>query len=118
MTNLIIDQLRQWQADGGPETWCAAWTRAIAVTEEIWTGRDITWDGMQLAEGTAALATGIYLIAARDGLGVDEVTRDQVKALAPPRSVMRPWDIVQMWEQRLTELGHDLQDPADPVAVR
>ncbi|NEB01905.1 hypothetical protein [Streptomyces sp. SID13726] len=114
MTTLIIEQLRQWQAAGGPQTWCAAWDRAIAVTEPVWTGRDITWDGMQLAEGTAALATGIYLVAAQDGLAVGEVTSEQIEDLMAPQ---RPWDIVRMWEQRLQLLGHDLEDPTDPVSV-
>ncbi|MGJ5899322.1 hypothetical protein ACSCBZ_46400 [Streptomyces niveiscabiei] len=120
MATLVIEQLRQWQSEdeGGPQTWSAAWEQAIDVAEPVWTGRDITWDGMQLAEGTVGLAAAFYRIAAQEGMPVGEITRDQVKALLSPQRGMRDSDVIAEWERCLRQLGHDPEDDTDRVSVR
>ncbi|MEY9958831.1 hypothetical protein [Streptacidiphilus sp. MAP5-52] len=113
---LILDQLRTWRGrdTGTDPTWLAAWDRTIDILGPVWPTRDLGWDGKWLAEGAAALATGVYIVAKRDDLDVGDVHRPQIEELAGSRDSRH--ELVGDWERELTALGHDLSDPADPVA--
>ncbi|KPI02893.1 hypothetical protein OK074_5043 [Actinobacteria bacterium OK074] len=109
----VVDQLRAWQAMGGPELWTKAWDHTVLLVEGPLDGRSITVDGGVIAEGAAGLALAFYLLAAQHGVAPAEVTDEQVQALyaddvtADERQVN--------WERRLAVLGHDLADTGDPV---
>ncbi|MFF4534118.1 hypothetical protein ACFY1P_33215 [Streptomyces sp. NPDC001407] len=115
---LILDQLREWQGTDGPAEWQAAWDRARALLHPIWEGRDMTWDGVILADGGAALATALYIIARETNANPSQITRDQVEELKQRQPGETDGDIPPRWESRLRALGHDLDDTADPVVVR
>ncbi|MFE9424226.1 hypothetical protein ACFYNO_14810 [Kitasatospora sp. NPDC006697] len=93
----------------------AAWDRAIDILRPIWPDRDMGWDGPRLAEGAAGLATGIYLVARRDGRDVRDVHRADIESLVGPRPEFGYRRFAADWERQLVEFGHDLNDPADPV---
>ncbi|MFJ2202399.1 hypothetical protein [Streptomyces violaceusniger] len=117
-TTLVLNQLRQWKDEDGPEQWQAAWDRALELLEPLWPTKTLSWDGVILADGGAALATALYLIAREQNIGPADVHRAQVRALIDRAPGETDSVILPRWENRLRALGHDLEDPADPVAAR
>lgn len=115
---LVLEQLREWQDDTGPESWLAAWDRALELLAPLWPDRDMTWDGPVVADGGAALAMALYLIAGEAATAPELVTRAQVEHLARRRDGENDHAVGARWERRLRALGHDLADNDDPVSAR
>ena len=114
MPTLLLDELHTWRRADGPPDWHAALERVSGWFEPHWQGRDTTWDGFVLLDGAAALAVALYIIAREHDIPVEQVTREQVERLAEPKG----WDRVAAWEDKLRTLGHDPDDPHDPVSTR
>jgi hypothetical protein len=117
---LVVDVLRQQQRFNsavGPPRWAAAWDRTLDLLTELWPRETAHGLGAVQVDGGAALATALYLIAVEQDIEPAGVTRVQVEALlhlAPGETVS---DTVAAWERRLRAIGHDPDDPADPVAA-
>jgi hypothetical protein len=114
---LVLDQLRQWQGEGGPAEWQASWERALELLGPVWPTTTLSWDGVVHADGGAALATAFYILACENGIPPSRVTRDQVGSLIAREHGETDASIAPRWEARLRALGHDLEDAANPVAV-
>jgi hypothetical protein len=115
-TRRVLKQLREWRDAGGPADWRAAW----ACTVELAAVRRFTSDQISegaLTDGWASRTTAVYLIARTQGLAPYQVGLESVRALADPALGERDTDIPRRWEVRLRELGHDLDDPSDPVVA-
>ncbi|MFI0742720.1 hypothetical protein ACH4PU_32260 [Streptomyces sp. NPDC021100] len=115
-----LAQLQEWQGAGGPAQWQAAWTRAIALLRPVlevgegpYSGGDGEW-----ADGGAALATALYILAREHDITVDQVTRAQVEELLRRRAGESDTGVAARWEAHIRALGHDLGDRDDPVSVR
>lgn len=115
---LVIEQLRQWQAQDGPHQWQAAWQRAVELLSPLWPEVTMVGEGPVLADGGAALATAFYLLASEQGIAPAEVSRPQVRALIDRAPGQTDSALLGRWEERLRALGHDLDDAGDPVTVR
>ncbi|GGP40528.1 hypothetical protein [Streptomyces abikoensis] len=114
---LILDQLREWQDEGGPAAWQASWERTIELVGPLWEGRGTNVDGVLLAEGAAALTIALYVIAKTEGISPAQVTRAQVEELrGDPGSRFSKGG--EEWERRLRAAGHDPDDSDDPVAIQ
>jgi hypothetical protein len=111
---LLLDELRIWRAADGPPEWHDALDRVSGWFEPLWQGVDTSWDGFILLDGAAALALALYITAREHDIPVERVTREQVERLREPRG----WDRVAAWEAKLLTLGHDPDDPHDPVSIR
>ena len=115
-TTLILDQLRQWQGEGGPTAWRASWDRTLDLVGPLWGGLTLVYDGVVLADGAASLTTVLYLAAHEHGVQPGQVTRQQVEELR-----RRPDTAATTTKDRLETLllgaGHDPHDPIDPVSV-
>lgn len=109
----VIEQLRRWQAGGGPDLWVRAWERTVRVVEGPLGGFDLQLDGIVIAEGAAGLTTALYLLAAEHGIDPEAVTGEQVEALYDESLTTEERRVA--WEDRLTALGHQLTDVGDPV---
>ncbi|MFC9067897.1 hypothetical protein [Streptomyces harbinensis] len=114
---LVIDHLRALQHEGGdgPELWQAAWDRAIDLLAQLWPDATLGWDGDAKANGGAGLAAGLYLVARERDTTPADVTRDDIQALIADSHDLA---IVDRWATRLRALGHDPEDPDDPIAIR
>ncbi|MFF2411462.1 hypothetical protein [Streptomyces sp. NPDC058092] len=75
------------------------------------------WSGTTLADGGAALATALYIVAREENVTPADVHRAQVGELIN-RHGEAEGEILLSWEARLRALGHDLDAPGDPVSVR
>ncbi|GAA3163746.1 hypothetical protein [Streptomyces ramulosus] len=115
---LVIEQLRTWQSEdrGGPAAWEAAWERALELLSPVWTTEKV-WPASPLADGGAALATALYIVAREQDIAPSEVSRNQVGDLID-RQGETDLAIPPRWEARLRALGHDLDDVDDPVSLR
>ncbi|MFJ1847102.1 hypothetical protein [Streptomyces sp. NPDC088146] len=114
---LILSQLREWQGEDGPAEWQAAWARALDLLGPLCQGREMVWDGPVLADGGAALAVAIYIIARESSIAPEQVHRAQIRSLIEQPPGTASTAVRARWETRLSALGHDLNDGADPVAV-
>ncbi|MEU8542956.1 hypothetical protein AB0C52_23720 [Streptomyces sp. NPDC048717] len=117
----ILEQLDRWReaAEAGPALWQEAWDRTIELGQDPWAGKQMMLDTPVLAEGAAALTTIFYILADEHGVRPRDVTRAQVDAYCETAAAGGATTAQQQvrWEERLTALGHDLNDPADPVAA-
>ncbi|MER6914010.1 hypothetical protein ABT354_20245 [Streptomyces sp. NPDC000594] len=116
----IIEQVQRWKAEGGPDVWQAAWERVIDLGRVPWDGKDMVLDAPVAADGAAALATLLYITASEEGIHPRDVTHDQVirfREASTAGTAPGFGEEQAYWERRLTALGHDLEDPTDPVAV-
>ncbi|MDT0323051.1 hypothetical protein [Streptomyces millisiae] len=111
----LLEQLAEWQAAGGHETWQAAWEHTITAAQRSLRGRRVA--NGAVADGCVALTTGLYLIARDLDIPPAQVAVQDVRALAAPQPGEQPEDILARWQQHLIVLGHDLDDPDDPVAA-
>ncbi|WP_019061591.1 hypothetical protein [Streptomyces prunicolor] len=109
----VVDQLRKWQAMGGPDLWTQAWDHTVRVVEGPLNGYSIIIDGVIIAEGAAGLAVALYVLAAENGIESTAVTDEQVQALYA--GDLKGDERQAQWEERLAALGHDLTDTNDPV---
>ncbi|MFG2141880.1 hypothetical protein [Streptomyces sp. NPDC048650] len=109
----VVDQLRKWQAMGGPALWVQAWDRTLRMVEGPLNGYAIVVDGVVVAEGAAGLATAYYVLAAERGVEPDAVTREEVEALYAAGVSVEERRVA--WEEHLTAIGHDISDGGDPV---
>ncbi|MFE2412361.1 hypothetical protein ACFXDE_28835 [Kitasatospora sp. NPDC059408] len=122
MTLLLDDMAaRRDAAAGGPTGWYEAWDRSVALLSPFWR-RDMpygaTWymENIVMADGCAALALALYLITRKSGLPVDAVTLAEVKSLIEGPGLT--WgNIPGRWEDAIRSLGHNLEDPDDPVSA-
>lgn len=115
----VMEQLRDWQAEGGPELWREAWDFTLALGEVPWAGMEMIVDKPVLADGAAALTVIVYITAAEQGIRPSDVRRAHVDAFrrAAADGAATYAEQQARWERRLTALGHDLHDPTDPVAA-
>ncbi|MEU6184166.1 hypothetical protein [Streptomyces coeruleorubidus] len=100
----VVDQLREWQAMGGPDLWTRAWDHTVRVVEGPLNGYSITIDGVIIAEGAAGLAVALYVLAAENGVEPTAVTDEQVRALYADG--VTGDERQAHWEERLSALGH------------
>jgi hypothetical protein len=114
MTTLILDQLRTWRDNGGPEQWLRAWDRVIALYSPVWQDQDLTWGGAEQADGAAAVVLGIYLIAVTDGVPVEEVSRADLDRIRCDR---RASARVARWRELLVQAGHAPEEVTDPISA-
>lgn len=113
MVTTVVDQLRMWQATGGPALWNRAWDRTLRVVAVPLADYAIVLDGVVVAEGAAGLTTAFYVLAAEAGVEPEAVTAQHVEALYGAGTTAE--ERRAAWEVRLTALGHDLTDTSDPV---
>lgn len=109
----VVEQLRTWQAKGGPDFWMRAWDRTVQAVEGPLNGYGLMLDGVVVAEGAAGLTTAVYLLAAEHGVEPEEVTGEQVEGLYAVGTTSE--ERRAAWEERLVALGHDLSNTVDPV---
>lgn len=114
---LVMDQLREWQGEGGPTEWQAAWGRTLQLVGPQWVDERTQGLGTLLLDGGAALTTALYLVAREQSIPVADVHRPAVAELVERRHG-RELDIPTRWESRLQGLGHDLDSSDDPVSRR
>lgn len=114
----VVDRLRTWQAEGGPQLWQDAWARTVEMAERYF-ARNRVGDG-KIVDGCAGVTLAQYLLAGETGCGVDQVTSDDVRGLMRPGEGQEanrdPAPITYWWAERLRALGHDLDTADDPVA--
>ncbi|MFE2426916.1 hypothetical protein ACFXJ5_09205 [Streptomyces sp. NPDC059373] len=111
----LMDHLRAWQAEGGSAEWQAAWDRTLDLVKAQF--KDCRVRDEIFSNGAAALTTALYIIAREEGIAPAQVPMASVREMADPRPGEQTVDIPQRWEARLQALGHDLDDPSDPVAT-
>ncbi|MFG3043154.1 hypothetical protein ACGFYZ_40280 [Streptomyces sp. NPDC048330] len=119
-----LDELAAQAAREGDELWRDAWDRTRAVVApalgdtQISTAGFPYTSGEEYADGAGALAVGFYLLARERSEAVAALTRDDIEELAGDwRDVPQP-QMKERWTARLEALGHRMDDPNDPVAVR
>lgn len=115
----VTDLLHSWQTEGGPQLWQDAWTRTLQVAERHHLSRSRVGNG-RVADGCAALTLAQYLLASEAGSSVDQVTTEDVRALAQTGEAdgqdTAAQPVLHRWAERLRALGHDLDAADDPVA--
>ncbi|MFE7130806.1 hypothetical protein ACFVIM_08105 [Streptomyces sp. NPDC057638] len=113
----ITEQSRAWQGEGGPAEWTRAWdrTRELVDTRADRFSESDT-DAAQ-RDGISALATAIYITAQEQRVEPAAVAREAVDGLIRRRPGETDLDIVRRWEARLENLGHDVDEKADPVSA-
>ncbi|MFI0776242.1 hypothetical protein [Streptomyces sp. NPDC021212] len=110
----VVDRLRAWRAEGGPQVWQDAWLRTLEMADRHF-ARNRVGDG-RITDGCAAVALAQYLLAREADTGVDQITIDDVRSLMPPGGADRnAAEIPRQWGARLQALGHDLDDTDDAV---
>jgi hypothetical protein len=114
----LDERSREWQGKGGPAEWVQAWGR----TRELIGARlryfdDQDSDG-STADGVSALATALYIVAREQGIEPAAVPRQAIADLIRRRPGETDPDIARRWEAHLENLGHDVDDPTDPVSGR
>ncbi|MEU8543061.1 hypothetical protein AB0C52_24265 [Streptomyces sp. NPDC048717] len=114
----VVERLRTWQAEGGPQLWRDAWARTLEMAQRYFAHNRVG-DG-SIVDGCAGVALAQYLLAGEAGCGVDQVTSDDVRGLIRPGEEQEanrdPTPIMHRWAERLRALGHDLDAADDPVA--
>ncbi|WP_329486701.1 aldolase/citrate lyase family protein [Kitasatospora sp. NBC_01246] len=110
----VIDYLSDWQREGGPGTWQAAWQRTIQLVGSR-VGKYANRDG-NLRDGCAAVTVALYILADEQSTQPDQVGIEQLREFAALRDGEDVGSVPPRWEQRLAALGHDLADANDPVA--
>lgn len=114
----IVDRLRTWQAEGGPQLWQDAWARTLGMAETHF-ARYRVGDG-RISDGCAGVTLAQYLLAREAETSVEQVTTDAVRSLMSPAEEQGadrdPASVMGRWAERLQVLGHDLDAPDDPVA--
>ncbi|WP_411574819.1 hypothetical protein [Streptomyces fradiae] len=118
----IAELSRQWQGEGGPELWDAAWDRArelIATRSQCFGPvRQTEWELGHAADQIGGLATALYILALEQRVEPAAVTRRSVEDLLRRRDGEDDLGIARRWEAHLENLGHDVDDATDPVAAR
>lgn len=111
----VVDRLRTWQAEGGPQLWQDAWARTLDMAQRHF-ARNRVGDG-KIVDGCAGVTLAQYLLAGEAGCGVDQITSDDVRSLMwPGEEEETDRDRVRRWAERLQARGHDLDAADDPVA--
>ncbi|HWU05673.1 MAG TPA: hypothetical protein VN520_04620 [Streptomyces sp.] len=114
----VVDRLRTWQSEGGPQLWQDAWTRTLEMAQRYFAGSRVG-DG-RISDGCAAVALVQYLLAREADCGVEGITADDVRSVAMPGVKQEadpdPVPVMLRFAERLTALGHDLDADDDPVA--
>jgi len=114
----IVEKTVDWQGTGGPVEWDLAWDRVrelLATRSDRFGDRDS--DGSQ-EDGSAALATALYITARGQHMEPSAVPRRAVEDLLARRAGETDGDVLRRWAEHLERLGHDLEDTADPVCTR
>ncbi|MGF0173186.1 hypothetical protein ACQF36_22595 [Streptomyces sp. Marseille-Q5077] len=111
----VLDQLHEWQQEGGPAEWQAAWTRTLELVQPAF-NQYLMREGI-FADGAAALTLALYILAREENIAPADVLSSQIRELAETRTRETPHDVVRRWEERLRALGRDPEDPGDPVAA-
>lgn len=114
----IIDRTRAWQGVGGPDHWDRAWDRVrdlLAARPSHFGDND---SDQSQEDGTAALATALYIVAMDEGTDPAAVPRRAVESLRARRDGESDLAVLQRWEAHLVNLGHDVEDSSDPVSAR
>lgn len=93
----IVEQLREWQSQGGSDLW----DRAVAVVEGPLRAQGTGIDGIVVAEGAAGLATALYPLAAEHDTDPAQVTDTQLQTLYPEG--VKDSDLKPQWEARLKD---------------
>ncbi|WP_328485943.1 hypothetical protein [Streptomyces zaomyceticus] len=118
----IAELSRQWQGEGGPEAWDEAWDRARElVTSRLSRFEPVgqsDWAVGPAADKVGGLATAPYILALEQRVDPAAVTRRSVEDLLRHREGETDSAIARRWEAHLENLGHDVDDESDPVAVR
>lgn len=113
----VVDRLRIWQAEGGPQLWQDAWARTLDMAERFACHR--VGDG-RISDGCAGVTLAQYLLAREAACGVDQITADDVRSLMMPGGAQEaekdPAPVMLGFAERLEALGHSLDADDDPVA--
>ncbi|MFD3662828.1 hypothetical protein ACFWVF_19895 [Streptomyces sp. NPDC058659] len=114
----VVDRLRTWQTEGGPQLWQDAWARTLAMAERYF-ARNRVGEG-RIADGCAGVTLAQYLLAREADCGVEQITADDVRNLTLPSDKQEadqdPAPVMLRFAERLKALGHDLDAADDPVA--
>jgi len=114
----VLTRLQLWRDEGGPQVWQDAWERTVEVAGRRFENYQVR-DG-RLSNGCAALTLALYLLAREGGIGVEQISQDEVLALMEPKSTDATADTAAeaapRWGARLQALGHDPDADDDPVA--
>jgi hypothetical protein len=114
----LEERSQEWQGEGGPIEWSQAWDRArelIGTRLDYFNEQD---SDSSTADGVAALATGLYIIARVQGVEPAAVPRQAIDDLIDRRPGETDQDIARRWEAHLENLGHTIGGADDPVSSR
>lgn len=114
---LVVDRLRAWQAEGGPQVWQDAWLRTLEMADRHF-ARNRVGDG-RITDCCAGVTLAQYILARETDASVDQITIEDVRSLLLPGGAddtnRNPAEVSQQWGARLQALGHDLSATDDPV---
>ncbi|MCY0942407.1 hypothetical protein [Streptomyces antarcticus] len=114
---LVVDRLKTWQAEGGPEALQDAWARTVEMADRHFPRHRVTTG--RISDGCAGLALALYLLGSNMDTTVADVRLEDVRGLLAPGkagSTPDPVDVPDRWEAQLRALGHNLDATDDPVA--
>lgn len=115
----VVDRLKAWQAEGGPQLWQDAWSRTLAMAGRSFARYRVA--NGRITDGCAGLTLALYVLAREADTGVDQVTMDDIRSLMSPAVAgAAPQDLEDLprrWGERLAALGHDLDAADDPVTA-
>ncbi|WP_330434491.1 hypothetical protein OIC43_09175 [Streptomyces sp. NBC_00825] len=77
----VVDRLRAWQAEGGPQLWQDAWARTLTKTKNLYSHRVLD---ERLTDGCASVTLAQYLLASEAKTSVDHVTTDDIRSMMAP----------------------------------
>jgi hypothetical protein len=115
----VVDRLKAWQAEGGPQLWQEAWARTLTMASRYFARYRV--NNGRITDGCAGLTLALYLLAREAGTGVGQVTMDDIRSLMIPADAgdgpQYSVDLPRQWGARLAALGHDLDAADDPVTA-
>ncbi|MFG3000929.1 hypothetical protein [Streptomyces sp. NPDC048340] len=115
---LVVDRLKAWQAEGGPQAWQDAWERTLEMACRHFARYRVT--NGRISDGCAGLTLALYLLGSRRDSTVADVRIEDVRGLLAAEGEAGgdpdPGGIPDWWEAQLRAIGHDLDAADDPVA--
>lgn len=115
---LVVDRIKAWQAEGGPQAWQDAWVRTLEMASRHFARHRVT--NGRISDGCASLTLALYLLGSRTDATVADIRIEDVRGLldsdGEAGTGSAPGGIPDRLEAQLRALGHDPNAADDPVA--